>query len=265
MASIYADKAQQAGFLEQIMLARKVKGHLDDAIALDPRNWQARAGLAQFYMLAPAIVGGSKQKAQAIADQQVKDDPAHGWMTQALIALLDKDNAKAEAAYLNALKADPQSYTAMVALGNFYLQDTVKNYELAEKYARAAMKADPSRISGYSLLAAQMVYTGKVGGDLDAFLAQAEKAVPDDWAPYYTAGRTLIIVGKDFDRAERYLRKYLSQEAEGNAPKHAYTHWRLGQMYAKSGKRDQAIAEFEACLKAEPNFELAKKDLKALK
>ncbi len=265
LAQLYGDKAQKANFLEQIVLARKVKGHLDDALALDPRNWQTRSGLVQYYLLAPGIMGGDKQKAQAIADQAVKDDPGHGWMTQALIAQHDKDITKVEADYLSALKADPQSYSAMVALGTFYLQETVKKYDLAEKYARQAMKADPGRSSGYSLLAAQMVYTGKTGGDLDALLAQAEKANPDDWTPYYAAGRTLIVVGKDFERAERYLRKYLAQEAEGNAPKHAYAHWRLGQMYQKSGKKDQAIVEFETCLRAEPSYEPAKKDLKALK
>jgi tetratricopeptide (TPR) repeat protein len=186
-------------------------------------------------------------------------------MMQARIAQDSKDNARVEQAYVNALKADPQSYAAMTALGNFYLQDTVKKYDVAEKYARGAIKLDPGRSTGYSLLAAQMVYTGKVGGDLDALLAQAEKANPDDWTPYYAAARALILVGKDFDRAERYLRKYLAQEAEGNAPRHAHAHWRLGQMYQKSGKRDQAIAEFETCLRTEPAFEPAKKDLKALK
>jgi len=264
VASLYGNKALQAGMFEQIILARKVKEHLESARALDPTNWQACAGLVQFYLLAPGIIGGDRQRAQVVADQAVKDDPAHGWMTQALIALHDKNTAKAEADYLNALKADPQSYNAMVALGTLYLQDTMKKYDLAEKYARAAIKVDPSRSTGYAVLAAQMVYTGKVNGDLDALLALAEKAAPDDWMPYYSAARTLIIVGKDFDRAERYLRKYLSQEPEGNAPKHAHAHWRLGQIYQKSGKKEQAIAEFETCLRAEPSFELAKKDLKAL-
>jgi len=251
--------------MEQIVLARKVKEHLDHAITLDPKNWHARAGMVQFYLLAPSIIGGDLQKAQAMADQAVKDDPAHGWMTQALIAQHAKDNAQVEKDYLNALKADPRSYVAMVALGTFYLQDAVKKYDRAEKYARAAIKPDPGRAGGYSVLAAQMVYTGKVGSELDALLAQAEKADSDDWTPYYSAARTLILVGKDFDRAERYLRKYLSQEAEGNAPKHAHAHWRLGQIYQSSGKKEQAIAEFETCLRAEPNFEPAKKDLKALR
>ena len=265
LAQLYGDKAQQANFIEQFALARKVKQHLDDALVLDPKNWQTRSGLVTYYLLAPALMGGDKKKAQAIADQAVKDDAVHGWMMQARIAQDSKDNARIEQAYQNSLKADPQSYAAMVALGNFYLQDTVKKYDLAEKYARAAMKADPGRSTGYSLLAAQMVYTGKLGGELDAFLAQAEKANPDDWTPYYSAARALIMVGKDFDRAERYLRKYLKQEAEGNAPRLAHAHWRLGQIYQKSGKKEQAVAELEACLRSEPNFEPARKDLKALK
>jgi tetratricopeptide (TPR) repeat protein len=265
LAQLYGDKAQQANFLEQVVLARKVKGHLEDAFALDPKNWRTRDGLIQYYLLAPGIVGGDKAKAQQLADDALKDDPAHGWLMQARIALFNKDYTKAEAAYLSASKADPQSYAATIALGNFYLQDAVKKYALAEKYARDAMRLDPTRTQGYSVLAAQMIYSGKIGAELDAALAQAEKANPDDWSPYYVAGRTLITVGKDFDRAERYLRKYLGQEPEGATPKLAYAHWRLGTMYAKAGKKDQAIAEIETCLHSEPNFEPAKKDLKALK
>ncbi|MBI2678347.1 MAG: tetratricopeptide repeat protein [Candidatus Koribacter versatilis] len=265
LAQLYGDKAQQANFLEQVVFARKVKGHLEEAVALDPKNWKSRDGLIQYYLLAPSIVGGDKEKAQKIADAAVQDDPAHGWMMQARIALQNKDYAKAESAYLSALKADPQNFAATVALGNFYLQDAVKKYVMTEKYGRDAIRLDPTRAQGYSLVAAQMIYRGNTGADLDAVLAQAEKANPDDWSPYYFAGRVLIAVGKDFDRAERYLRKYLQQEPEGNAPKLAYAHWRLGQMYQKSAKKDLAIAELEACLKAEPNFEPAKKDLKALK
>lgn len=265
LAQLYGDKAQQANFLEQVVFARKVKGHLDEAIALDPKNWKTRDGLIQYYLLAPSIVGGDKEKARQLADAAVQDDPAHGWLMQARIALQDQDYAKAESAYLSALKADPQSFAATVALGSFYLQDAVKKYAMTEKYGRDAIRLDPTRAQGYSLVAAQLIYRGNTGADLDAVLAQGEKADPDDWSPYYFAAKTLIVVGKDFDRAERYLRKYLSQEAEGNAPKHAYAHWRLGQMYQKSGKRDQAIAEIEACLKSEPNFEPAKKDLKTLK
>jgi tetratricopeptide (TPR) repeat protein len=189
----------------------------------------------------------------------------HGWLMKARIAQEVKDNARLEQAYQNAVKADPNDYNALVSLSSFYLQDGVKKYDLAEKYARAAIKLDPARATAYSLLAAQMVYTRRFGGDLDTLLAQAEKANPDDLAPYFVAGRTLVVVGQDFDDAERYLHKYLSQEPEGKAPKHAYAHWRLGQLYQKSGKQEQARAEFQSCLRLEPSFEPAKKDLKALK
>src|SRR5258706_979599 len=60
VAQLYGDKAQRAGFFEQIVLARKVKEHLDQAIALDPKNWHARDGMVQFYLLAPGIMGGDK-------------------------------------------------------------------------------------------------------------------------------------------------------------------------------------------------------------
>ena len=265
LAQLYGEKAQVAGFVEQFSLARKAKEHLDHAMALDPRNWQALSGLVQFYVEAPGIMGGDKQKAQQIADQSVKSDPVHGWLMEARIAQEVKDNARMEQAYENAVKADPNDYNALVTLSSFYLRDGVKQYDQAEKYARAAIKLDPARATAYSLLAAQMVYTHRFGADLDTLLAQAEKADPDDLAPYFVAGRTLVVVGQDFTDAERYLHKYLSQEPEGMAPKHAYAHWRLGQLYQKSGKPAEARAEFEACLRLEPGFAPAKKDLRGLK
>jgi len=54
------------------------------------------------------------------------------------------------------------------------------------------------------------------------------KGIPDDFSPYYEAARTLLAEGADLPRAERYLRKYLTQDPEGETPSPALAHWRLG-------------------------------------
>jgi len=70
---------------------------------------------------------------------------------------------------------------------------------------------------------------------------------------------------KDPARAERYFRKYLSQEPEGHAPSLSRAHWRLGQALEKQGRKPEGISEIEMAVRLEPDFEGAKKDLKRLK
>ena len=265
VAHLYAERAQNgAGMLEQFTLARKVKQHLEQALALDPRDWRTLDGFVQFYLVAPGLMGGDKGRAQAVADQTVKWDALHGWLMQARVAQEFRNNVRIEQSYLNALQADPNDYSALVGISTFYLQDDVKKYDLADKYAREAIHADPGRAPGYALLGASLIYRGRYGNVLDTWLAQAEKNVPDDLTPYFVAGRTLVVAGQDFPDAERYLRKYLAQEPEGNAPKHAQAHWRLGQLYQKSGRAEQARVEYRDALRLAPSFEPAKKGLRSL-
>jgi tetratricopeptide (TPR) repeat protein len=104
----------------------------------------------------------------------------------------------------------------------------------AEIYAQKAIGADPARGLGYGILAQAKVWDEK-WDELDHVLAQAEKETPDDFIYYYRAGRALLISGKDNARAERYFRKYLSQEPEGGGPTLASAHWQLGLALEQTG------------------------------
>ena len=75
--------------------------------------------------------------------------------------------------------------------------------------------------------------------------------------------RTLI--GKDLPRAERYFKKYLSQDPEIGAATLAHAHWRLGLIYEKEGRKPEAIQEVQAAVNLKPDLDDAKKDLKRLK
>ena len=68
LGRIYGEKADHAGFLSAAGLAKKVRVEFERAVELDPESWEARADLAEFYLSAPAIVGGGKDKARAQAN-----------------------------------------------------------------------------------------------------------------------------------------------------------------------------------------------------
>ena len=122
----------------------------------------------------------------------------------------------------------------------------------------------PTRTNGFNGLAWSFVRQ-KRWTDLDAILTEAEAAVPDDFLPYYIAANELLAAKEDLPRAERYLRKYLSQEREAESPTHAATHWRLGLVLEQQGRKMEAVAAMETAVKADSSLEPAKKDLKRLK
>ena len=264
LAGIYGQQAERANVFSKWGLAKRFREGAEAAIQLDPKNVDARMGLIEFHLQAPGIVGGDKDRARALADEILKIDPARGYLAMALIARREKRDGEIEGFYLKAVQADPRSYPALMAIAGFYSGDAQKKYDLSEKYAREALKLDGDRIGAYAVLAGLFALQGR-WQDLDSILAQAEKNVPDNFSPYYNAARILLVNGKDLPRSERYFRKYLSQEPEPNAPTHGHAHWRLGLVYEKMGRKQEAVAELETALRLKPDLEDAKKDLKRLK
>lgn len=65
----YGYSAQRASILWQFPLARRVKIHFEKSVELDPDNIDARADLAEYYLKAPRILGGGKEKAEAQAHE----------------------------------------------------------------------------------------------------------------------------------------------------------------------------------------------------
>jgi tetratricopeptide (TPR) repeat protein len=67
LGRIYGEKADGANFLSAASLAGKVRDHFETAVRLNPDSVPARTDLAEFYLEAPGIVGGGRDKAEAQA------------------------------------------------------------------------------------------------------------------------------------------------------------------------------------------------------
>src|SRR5512146_2375644 len=258
MAELQGRVAEQSNMLKQAMLARNIHKELETAFQLEPSNVDARWGLLQYYWRAPSFMGGDKGKAKAMAAEIAKLDASQGFVALAVIATDEKKPAEVERNYQKAIEADPKNYDARISLAEFYMGDDQKKYDLAEEQYRTATKIAPTRIDGYAGLAKIYATRGQ-WTQLDQVLNESERQVADNLQPYYEAGLSLLNSGKDLSRAERYLRKYMAQEAEGNAPSLPDAHWRLGQVLDKLGRRPEAIAELNTAVKLNPGFEPAKK------
>lgn len=78
----YGEQARRAPASEQFFLARKVRRHLEQAVALDPEHLAARVALMEYYLQAPSLFGGSPERAQQQAAEIAKRDAQQGVQAQ---------------------------------------------------------------------------------------------------------------------------------------------------------------------------------------
>lgn len=114
------EKADRASFLTAYSLAKRVRSEFELAVQLDPRNAEALADLGEFYYNAPSIVGGGTDKAQAVAAQLDKVDPARAHELRARIASQSKDYGTAEREFKTAVGVSPHPAFQWMSLASFY-------------------------------------------------------------------------------------------------------------------------------------------------
>src|ERR1035441_9057078 len=64
LGRVYGEKADRANLISAPGLAAKMRGELERAVQLNPKDVEARLDLAEFYIDAPGIIGGGEQKAR---------------------------------------------------------------------------------------------------------------------------------------------------------------------------------------------------------
>jgi len=233
LAEVYAFSADQASWLRGMNLVHLMKREIAASLAIAPKHTDTLLVSMMFCLRAPKLVGGDKRKARAIAGEIVQSDPNWGYLAEARLLENSGDDAHLEALLKQAVEVNPSHYRALYELARFYCCVAIhKNPGMAESTSRQAMRIDAGRVGAYDLIARVYASTRR-WTDLDAILGQSEKAVPDDFAPYYQAADVLIRNGSDRPRATAYLRKYLSQEPEGRQPTRAQAQALLSVTAAK--------------------------------
>jgi tetratricopeptide (TPR) repeat protein len=223
LGRIYGAKADRAGFWSAAGLARKVRTAFERAVELDGNNWEARTDLAEFYLEAPGIIGGGKDKARAQADAIMPLNPGMGHWVLARIAEKNKDTAAAEREY------------------------------------RAAVTATHSAARAWLDLASFLRRTGRFD-EMEQALRNLESSFLDHPPALMDGAGMLLRTGRDFPLAVRLLRRYLSSPVE-EAPAFK-AHDLLGQLLEKQGDRQAAADEYRTALALAHNYTRAQEDLK---
>jgi tetratricopeptide (TPR) repeat protein len=232
LARASGEMAQRAGLFKQMSYARECKKAGESALKLNPQDLDNVEFMANFYALAPSIVGGNDQMAEELRKRATELDPVRGAILEANAAMKKNDRGRAEAILTQAIASNPNSYSAHISLANFCLDpNNLKAWE-AVKYARIAQSLDPNRIDPFTVQARAFAELEQ-WPELEATLIQAEKNVPDNLYPYYATGRALLLKSQKLTKAEQCFKKYLTQEPEGGAPDHAAAQRCLSLVYEK--------------------------------
>ncbi len=122
LARALGQEASHANFFSAYGDAKHSLSEMQTAIQLDPQNGPALSDLGDYYAQAPAIAGGGTSKAQQIAAQLDKVDPARAAQLRGDIAVDQKDYATAEQQYRQAATVSPEPADEWTVLANFYRQ-----------------------------------------------------------------------------------------------------------------------------------------------
>lgn len=194
-------KAQNTNPLKQAWLAPKIKSAFEKAVALNPKHLQAHVGLADFYQMAPGIMGGSNSKAWKEADIVLGLDEFTGRSKRAQMFLRDKKVSDAEKEW-KALTANlPNEWRGWKRLGNFYLTNERAEESIAPFQKFVELRPDTA--DSYDSLA-----KGFLGmKEYDTAIVNAKKALDLDQKfvnGIYTLAEAHVQKGQKLEACEYY-------------------------------------------------------------
>lgn len=223
LGACYGRKAATSGVFKAMSAASKCRAEFERAVALDPNYTEARFSLLQYYLNAPGIAGGSVAKAKEQAAALARIKPYQGALAFGTIAEYEKQPARAEESYRQAIAAEPSNGDAYNQLGYFFLRQNRPKDALAQ--FRRLVELAPDQANSYDSLADGYVADGSVDEALESYkkaltidpafsssvfgLAQCyeKKALWQDAARTFKRYLELAPSGRQADTARRKLQE----------------------------------------------------------
>ena len=227
LGRIYGEKAAHSGFVSAAGLAKRARNEFESAVRLNPSSVEARTDLAEFYIEAPGIIGGGKDKAAAQADKLAQLDPVKAGWVKARIAEKNKDFTTAEKEYRGAIQASQGRADAWVNLARFY-RNTSRYPQMEDAIKQAS--------------SSQLPHPGVL----------------------MDAAEVLIRANRDFQTASQLLRRYLAIGNGSEEEPMFKAHYLLGTLLERQGDKQAAAQEYRTALSEVRNFSPAKDALDRL-
>ena len=171
------------------------------ATRLNPRNAAALADLGSYYVEAPSIVGGGLDKAQSVAMELDRVDPARAAQLRASIAEARGDYGTAERELKKSIAVSQHPAFQWTALARFYQKR--KQWAAMDWALRSCMTA-------------------------------AEHD-PQAGVPLYDAAGVLILAKREPELAIQFLQKYVASPAKTDEAPAFVAYWRLARLQRRVG------------------------------
>lgn len=155
LGSLMSVQAVRGGALKALGLSNRIRQHLQRAFELDPRSYEIRSALVQYYMAVPMLAGGSHGKARSLEQEWRQVNPEQARMLRIFVALGDDEWADAERE-LKALRPGTDlrlAFDVRVAygqLGRHFVKD--RQWDRARKLYEQLMRDQPRQATGPYLL-----------------------------------------------------------------------------------------------------------------
>jgi tetratricopeptide (TPR) repeat protein len=224
LGRVYGEKADKANFITASGLAKKVHTEFETAVQLNPKNVDARTDLAEFYIEAPGIVGGGRDKAEAQAQSLESLDPAKAHWVSARIAEKKKDPIDAEKEYRAAIESSHGSASAWLHLAQFYK------------------------------------HSGQMD-EMDDAVRHVASAPLDQEDVLVDAAHLLLDTNRNLPEANQLLRRYVSSTSMVEQAPAFKAHFLLGTVLEKQGNKQGAAQEYRTALTLAKGFSAAQEAL----
>ncbi len=226
LGRIYGEKANEVVFFKAASLAGKVREEFETAVRLDPNNVDARSDLGEFYLEAPGIVGGGRDKAEAQVTVLATLDPA-------------------KAHYLNGRMAEKK-----------------KDPEPPRKNIAAIEASHGSALTWFNL--ALFYRHQQRWEDMENAINRAVSAQLDRPEILMESGEILLRSGRNYPAAVKFLRRYLALNSKVEEAPAFKAHYLLGTALEKQGDKQAAAQEYRAALSLARGFSRAQEALDRL-
>ena len=220
----FGKMAMQASLVRKAGWAGKTREAFQQAVTLDPDHLGARQGLVQFYTMAPAIMGGGKDKAAA----------------------------------------EIASFAARNAAGGHYLRASGLEGAQAERELRAAVRLAPDETRYRAALATHLERGKRSAEALAAIDAGLARSPGDARLLYLLGRHAAVHGQRADEGLAALDRLLANTARLPDDVPAAGAHWRRGQLREKRGDASQALADYRRAAALAPGLKDVKQDIARL-
>jgi tetratricopeptide (TPR) repeat protein len=195
------DLATQANMFKALSFARNGLAALEKAAQMEPGNRHAVGALYGWYVNVPAIGGGSRDKAKALAERTLAPDPAMGHYLKGLALQKQNNPGPAQAEFRLTIGSDPKFPDAYLSLA--YVELQMKQVDQALEHFRKQVELDPENANSFDSLGEGLMAKGRAEEAISAY-RKALSLDPDFYSSMRGLGNALEQAGRRDEAIQHY-------------------------------------------------------------